>query len=175
MPKSFKHWGIKVRRFPEKNYHAIWNNLVTLRLGEGVAKQLDFPEFYDVSLGNKCVTGKCNFCYVSASKTGRYYDDICGRFERFINLMSQNEKPFQIAIGSESEPTEHPDFLKFIKTVYDLGIVPNYTTNGVILSEDTEYVDEMLSVTAKYCGGVAVSCNKHLEKHWRKAVDKLSN
>lgn len=176
MPKSFKHWGIKVRRFPEKNYHAVWNNLVTLRLGSGVAKQLDFPEFYDVALNSSC-NFSCPFCYVSASNKGKCFDDICGKFERLINQMSENEKPFQIAIGSTGEPTIHPDFLKFIETVYNLNIVPNYTTNGLTLANDDEYSKELLAITEKYCGGVAVSCNnwsESVDKTWRKAVDKLT-
>ena len=57
---------VKVRKFPDKNYHAIWNNLKTVRLGRGIAKELepDRAEFYDVSLGNICRTGKCDFCLV---------------------------------------------------------------------------------------------------------------
>lgn len=68
--KDFKDWGLKQRRFSECNYNALWGNLKTVRLGEGKATALpaDECEFYDVSLGNKCQTGKCNFCLVPSTK-----------------------------------------------------------------------------------------------------------
>ena len=64
--RDFRKWGVKQRKFPENNYNAIWFNLKTLRVGEGQATELppEYSEFYDVSLGNRCSTGKCNFCLV---------------------------------------------------------------------------------------------------------------
>lgn len=61
--------------------------------------------------------------------------------------------------------------------MYDLNIVPNYTTNGITLASDTEHTKKLLEYTEKYCGGVAVSCNnfnESIDKTWQKAVDKLS-
>jgi len=57
---------------------------------------------------------------------------------------------FQIAIGG-GEPTEHPDFIDIIKLTKKSGVVPNYTTNGEIVS------DKIIRVTAQYCGAIAVS------------------
>lgn len=183
--KDFKHWGIKVRQYPEYNYHAVWCNLKTLRLGTGVAKELPptHSEFYDVSLGTKCNL-ECPFCYTNAKCSGRFYTDITKKAKLFFGSMEKNQKPFQIAIGSEGEPTIHPDFLKFIETIYDMGIVPNYTTNGISianlhLSRDTELMQRALDIlyyTEKYCGGVAVSANTWnsvIDEAWRKAVDIL--
>ena len=70
--------------------------------------------------------------------------------------MNSNQKPFQIAIGSQGEPTIHPEFIAFLQTIYELGIVPNYTTNGITLASGNK---ELLDATEKYCGGVAVSSN----------------
>ena len=107
--KDFKHFGIKKRVFPSNNYNAIWSNLKTIRLGEGVAKELppELSEFYDVSLGNKCTTGKCPFCYVSSDPNGRYYEDICETWKKWMDTYDEKKdgvitvttKPFQIAIG----------------------------------------------------------------------------
>ena len=74
-----KWTGLKLRDLPDYNYSAIWSNLVTIRLDKGEVMELppDKSEFYDVSLGNKCMTGKCSFCYVAANPNGRYYEDIC--------------------------------------------------------------------------------------------------
>lgn len=172
--KDFKHFGVKKRVFPNHNYNAIWSNLKTIRLGEGVARELppEYSEFYDVSLGNKCVTGKCPFCYVSSDPNGHYYENVCDTWRKWMELYQEAKehgityttKPFQIAIGSEGEPTEHPQFCEFLKTVYDTNVVPNFTTNGVILAHynkpGSKYYDlanKILEYTSRYVGGVAVS------------------
>lgn len=68
----------------------------------------------------------------------------------------ETKKPFQIALGGLGEPTVHPDFCKFLQTVYETRVVPNYTTNGIILS-DKDKAAEILEATRNFCGGVAVS------------------
>ena len=70
---------------------------------------------------------------------------------------------------------------KFLQTVYESGVVPNYTTNGVILSywdkPGSKYysrANEILSYTSLYCGGVAVSFgNKALRKYATSAIKGL--
>lgn len=78
------------------------------------------------------------------------------------------EKPFQIAIGSIGEPTLHPELPRFLETVFNTGVVPNYTTNGIYLSP------ELLEATKNFCGGVAVSYgNKLLRKKADKTIELL--
>lgn len=163
--KDWTSWGTKVREFPEFNYKAIWGNLKTLRVGKGVAKELpaDMAEFYDVGINTMC-NAECNFCYVSAGHTGINYPDICETWKKWMaEYISKKEsntiytnKPFQIAIGSTGEPTIHPDFCKFLETVYNTNVVPNYTTNGITLS-DSRTNEELLEYTRHFVGGVAVS------------------
>ena len=175
--KDFKHFGIKQRKFPKKNYNAIWYNLKTLRLGTGVAEELDYPEFYDVAITSRCNL-ECPFCYVSALKTGGDYTDIVGKANFFFGQMNENERPFQIAIGSTGEPTLHSEFCDFLETVYNLGIVPNYTTNGTILSRNSEHTDKLLEYTNKYVGGVALSANYFnikIEQTWKQAFRNLAD
>ena len=76
--KDFKDWGVKRRCFLNNNYNAIWFNLKTVRLGDGIAKELepDKAEFYDVGINTKC-NAECPFCYVSAGHEGINYPDIC--------------------------------------------------------------------------------------------------
>lgn len=175
--KDFSHFGIKKRSYPDHNYNAIWNNLKTLRLGSGVAKELppNHAEFYDVSLGTKCNL-ECPFCYTDAKKSGRFYENIVEKAKFFFGNMTENQKPFQIAIGSEGEPTIHPEFCDFLETVYNLGIVPNYTTNGIEIAQNSSLSEEILEATNKYVGGVAVSVNEWSSKTswaWRRTVEKL--
>lgn len=175
--KDFTNFGVKVRRFPEYNYHAVWANLKTLRLGKGQAKELppNVSEFYDVSLGTKCNL-ECPFCYTSALSNGVSYSDICEKAKWFFGNMSDNDKPFQIAIGSQGEPTLHPQFVDFLKTVYGLNIVPNYTTNGLTIASNSKLSEDILSATSEYVGGVAVSANtwnRLINCAWREAIKKL--
>lgn len=189
--KNFKEFGIKRRFYPENNYNAIWFNLKTVRLGEGQATELppEYSEFYDVSLGNKCSTGKCNFCYVSSNPDGKFYENICETWTKWMSMYKEEtdhgitltDKPFQIAIGSEGSADEHPDFCKFLETVYNTNVVPNYTTNGVILANYNKpsskwyrQANNILAYTRAYVGGVAISFgNSLLRKYANKAVKLL--
>ena len=60
----------------------------------------------------------CSFCYVNASKSGRNFDNICEKAKFFFGQMSENEKPFQIAIGSSGCPLIHSEFCDFLETIY---------------------------------------------------------
>ena len=182
--KDFKHFGVKRRFFQEHNYNAIWHNLKTIRLGEGKASELpaDQSEFYDVGINTKC-NAECPFCYVSASGKGINYPSICDTWKKWMNTFweirtekgfTATNKPFQIAIGSTGEPTIHPEFCDFLKTVYESGVVPNYTTNGILIAQDNSISVQILAATSQYVGGVAVSFgNKNLREYARKAIDKL--
>lgn len=160
--REWKSWGIKVRELPEYKYRAVWFGLKTLRLGDQESLPLppENSEFYDIGIGNRCTTGGCPFCYVHASGNGEYYKDIVRTWKAWMKGKDQNHKPFQIAVGSTSEPTEHPDLPEFLGAVYETGVVPNFTTNGVLLRND------ILEACRRYVGGVAVSFGNraHREK-----------
>lgn len=183
--RAYKHFGLKRRFFPEHNYNALWCNLKTVRLGEGKALELpaDQSEFYDVGINTKC-NAECSFCYVSASGQGINYPDICQTWKKWMDTFWEKaedriiftNKPFQIAIGSTGEPTIHPEFCDFLKTVYETGVVPNYTTNGITLAKDNELSKQIMEATRKYVGGVAVSFgNKTIRDYARTAVANLVN
>jgi hypothetical protein len=189
--KDFSQFGLKIREFPDFNYKAIWSNLKTIRVGTGIAKELppDKAEFYDVGIGSRCSTGNCPWCYVSASNSGVYWDNICELWKKWMSTFKEEvrdgvtytEKPYQIAIGSVGSPTEHPQFCEFLETVYNTNVVPNYTTNGVILSDwnkpDGKYYElanKILEYTNKYVGGVAVSFgNELLRNKAKNAINGL--
>jgi MoaA/NifB/PqqE/SkfB family radical SAM enzyme len=181
--KNFEHWGIKKRIFPEHNYYAVWNNLKTIRLGEGHATELppEYSEFYDVGI-NTCCNACCDFCYVSANKEGINYPNICETWKKWmkmyktekVNGVTITDKIFQCAIGSTGEATIHPQFCEFLETVYNTNVVPNYTTNGITLAKGDEYTEKLLDYTRRFVGGVAVSMgNKSLQKQAKKAIQIL--
>jgi len=84
-------------------------------------------------------------------------------------------RPYQIACGSIGEPTIHPEFVEFLQAVFETGVVPNYTTNGIVLSDyRTQECKDLLEATKQFCGGVAVSFgNKKLHPHARVAIENL--
>lgn len=84
------------------------------------------------------------------------------------------EKMMQVAIGSVGSPTIHPDFPEFLQTVYETRVVPNYTTNGLILASNTSQSEKILEATRNFVGGVAVSYgNKSVRTQADKAIEKL--
>lgn len=188
------HWEcLKFRKLKDYNYTAIWHNLVTIRLDEGDVIELppEYSEFYDVSIGNKC-NACCPWCYVSATDKGEMYNNICETWRKWMDTFNERIdekgntftlKPFQIAIGSEGEPTMSEEFVPFLQTVYETNVVPNYTTNGIILSfwnkPESEYyikANQILDATSKYVGGVAVSFgNKTIRKYAEEAINGLYN
>lgn len=158
---------IKIRQFPESNYKAIFHNHKTIRMTFDKDKpitELKYPEFYDVAINDKCLAN-CSFCYVSALKSGNNFKNIHEKIHSFFGSMDDNQKPFQVAIGGAGEPTMHPEFTEVLKTFYNIGIVPNYTTNGMHITQ------QIIDATKQYSGGVALSCHPHLTKVWKKAAD----
>lgn len=162
--------NIKKRVFPESNYKSIYFNGQTMRIALDPSKpitELEYPEFYDVAITQKC-NAKCAWCYQDSTPDGELNNDIIQKFNKYFGDMTENQLPFQIAYGG-GEPTIHPQFTELLKVTYDRGICPNYTTNGMHIS------DELLGATVQYCGGVAISCHPHLKEYWEKAFNKFHN
>lgn len=183
------------RYLPEYNYRALWRNNVTVRFvmeGDDPKYIPELPpeesEFYDVGINDRCDAG-CPFCYVSANKNGTDFSGIIKTwkklsqniwYQRKIGQITVTNGPVQIAIGSTGEPTQHPDFPEFLKIVKESGVVPNYTTNGLLLGysgKDQEIIkrrDNLLDVTEKYCSAVAISLgNKNLREAAIRAIENL--
>lgn len=171
---------IRTRLEPSANYRSVFLNGKTIRMPLDSRKpitELRYPEFYDVAFGNKCVTGgngrkdpqsACYYCYASAHAGGKHYADIPDKIDRFFGRMTDNQRPFQVAIGGSQEPLEHPQFWDGVQRFKSLNIVPNYTTNGVLVT------DRAIELTKELCGGVAVTLHPHLELFWRRALTKLT-
>lgn len=163
---------IKTRVFPEHNYKGIHLNGKTIRIALNPKKPIEellYPEFYDVKVTPFC-KGNCPYCYQNSTCESSHPKDIIKKFESFFGGLNENQKPFQIAFGG-GEPTSHPDFCKLMRYSHDMGIIPNYTTNGMWVEYSEKEKESVLRVTKEFCGGVAVSTHPHLKKQWTKAVD----
>lgn len=159
---------MKTRIFPEHNYKAFHFNGKTFRIALDPSKpigELKYPEFYDVKVTPYC-EGNCPYCYQNSTDKNYHPENIVTKFLEFFSKLDQNQKPFQIAFGG-GEPTTHPKFIQLMEECFNIGITPNYTTNGMWVNKNKS---EILEVTKKYCGGVAVSVHPHLEKFWREAI-----
>lgn len=158
--------NFKVRSFPEKNYRATYFDGKTIRQTYDKNKpilELDFPEFYDIKITNAC-TGNCPYCYQNSGEEHKGYENALDKIQRFFQDNTDNQKPFQVALGG-GNPNQHKQFGEICEWLYDNGITPNYTTNG------SGITDDIIEITRKYCGGVAITCHEHLESDWKHAVD----
>lgn len=160
---------IKVRVLEENNYKGIFVNGVTSRFALDTTKpisELSHPEFYDIKITDRC-GGNCPYCYMDSTISKDHAKDIINKIYRYFGSMNKNQRPFQVALGG-GEPTLHPDFIKALIAFNDLGIVPNYTTNGQFIMKDN--TERILEATKKFCGGVAISCHPHLKVYWQRAA-----
>lgn len=164
---------IKTRVFPESNYKAVWYNSKTLRIALDPNKpitELKYPEFADIKITDSC-EGNCDLCYMNSTSKGKHATDIVKKTKDYFGKLTENQRPFQVALGG-GEPTSHPEFLDVLKAFYDLGIQPNYTTNGMWSRTMSESERELLlNTTKQYCGGVALSCHPHLIQYWEAATE----
>jgi hypothetical protein len=161
---------IKTRTFPEHNYRAIHVNGKTMRFAldpRNPIGELEYPEFFDVKVTSRC-SGGCGYCYQSSGDSVCHVGGIVERFTGYFSRFDANQMPFQIAFGG-GEPTSHPDFPALLEACSALGMVPNYTTNGMWVSGTSR--DSISEATTRLCGGVAVSTHPHLSVHWRAAVE----
>lgn len=92
------------------------------------------PELADISISNKCTKG-CSVCYKNSTPDGKLmsFDEYCSVLDALQS--PENGTVFQVAIGG-GEPLEHPDFLRIVEETVNRGIVPNFTTNGLLLSAE---------------------------------------
>lgn len=160
---------MRKRKVVEENYRSIFtDDGVTMRFRIDQSKPfapMKNPDLLDISLNTLCYAN-CAFCYTSAVKTGNNYLNVVEKFKRFFEPLNEH-RPYQVAFGGGGEPTLHPEFCEILRVSKELDIMPNYTTNGMHLT------DKVLDASAQYCGGVAVSAHRHLK--WEKAVEKLLN
>lgn len=111
---------------------------ITFRWGKTLEDNPAFapvPELADISISNRCTKG-CDYCYRSSMPDGALmtFEDYCDVLESMNSPEYGNV--FQVALGG-GEPLEHPNFFDIIDETVKRGIVPNFTTNGRLLTEET--------------------------------------
>jgi radical SAM protein with 4Fe4S-binding SPASM domain len=129
------------------------------------AFQRSFPALLDIGIMGKCSSVKS--CKVGCYQQGG--NNKLGKnmpLNMFKNIIDQIKgKTFEVALGGFGNPNEHEDFVKIVRYARENGVVPNYTTAGIVLN------DKQIRASKKYCGAVAVSW--HDEDYTHKAIQKL--
>jgi len=173
---------IRTRTELQANYKSVFCNGKTIRMPIDNSKpitELKWPEFVDLCLNSRCRTGQtllkqqdgskqnCYYCYASASLNGEYFKNVVEKVKWLFEQMTLNQRVLQVAIGGGGEPLEHEDFWKVCETLVDLQIVPNFTTNGMLVT------DETVSRTKELGNACAITLHEHMEPFWRRALKKF--
>jgi len=128
-----------------------------------------YPQLIDVGIMGSCESGRLGLCKAAGIQC---YQDGLNKslpdmtLDNFKKIVDESKgKVFQIALGGRGNPNKHAQFGEILKYCRDNGIVPNYTTSGMNLT------DEEVSLTKKYCGAVAVSWQR--SQHTLDAIRKF--
>lgn len=114
-----------------------------------------FPQLLDIGIMGSCPNGKSGICAksgVQCYQNGLFTSEPDMSLEEYESIMKQcKDKTFQIALGGRGDPNLHPQFKEILECTRQYGLVPNYTTSGINLT------DEQVELTRVNCGAVAVS------------------
>lgn len=115
----------------------------------------NYPGLIDVGICGFCRNAELGLCKaggIDCYQSGKTIKQNHMTTADFFKICEQSKgKVFQIALGGRGDPNKHPQFERILAIARDHGIVPNYTTSGI------ELTDEEVALTKKYCGAVAVS------------------
>ena len=114
-----------------------------------------FPELLDIGIMGHCKHGKLGLCQKAGVEC--YQDGLhaCNQnmsLEDFAWIAEQcGGETYQFALGGCGDPDQHEHFEEILKICHEKGIVPNFTTSGLGMTE------EIAQLCKAYCGAVAVS------------------
>ena len=122
------------------------------------------PEILDIEIRSGKCSMSCQYCYKGNSKDKQANNMTLSQFKTILGKMPKTLT--QVALGITGIDT-NSDFFPMMEYCRSLGVVPNYTTNGIgVTTEVAEH-------TAKVCGAVAVSI--HLKEVGYNAIKKFSD
>jgi hypothetical protein len=105
---------------------------------------LELPSLLDIGIMGTC-KNVCPFCYQGHIKEPNM------KFEDYKWIIDQvKHHTNQVALGGRGDPNKHKDFQKIVEYTRECGLVPNYTTSGIGLTNREVEI-------SKLCGAVAVS------------------
>lgn len=114
-----------------------------------------FPELLDIGIMGHCIHGKSGLCMkagVECYQDGLHSNNQNMKIKDFRWIAEQcKNQTYQFALGGCGDPDQHENFEEILEICKEYGIVPNFTTSGLGITE------ELAILCKKYCGAVAVS------------------
>ncbi len=130
----------------------------------------DFPSLIDIGIMGHCkhgLSGKCLLSGTQCYQSGSVKQKPNMPFEDYLKIMKEAEgKVWEVALGGCGDPDQHENFEDILIATRDHGIVPNFTTSGMSMT------DEIAKISKKYCGAVAVS--EYGQDYTYRAIDTLN-
>ena len=99
-----------------------------------------FPSLIDVGIMGNCIHGRDGLCIKSGVQC--YQDGLNTHtpnmtLDNFKKIVDEcKDKTFQLALGGRGDVNKHEQFEEILKYCKENGIVPNYTTSGLNLTEE---------------------------------------
>lgn len=128
-----------------------------------------FPELIDIGIMGHCVHGASGLCIqsgVQCYQDGLHTTHPNMTLEDFRRIAEECKgKVWQFALGGRGDPDQHENFEDILDCCRENGIVPNFTTSGLGLT------NELAEMCREYCGAVAVSWYRH--PHTLQAIQLL--
>jgi radical SAM protein with 4Fe4S-binding SPASM domain len=133
---------------------------------------LSAPLEVHFSVTNSC-SARCRHCYMDSGKS-EAGEMSAEEFRRAVDLLA-DMGVFHMALGG-GEALERPDFFDLASYVRSRGIVPNLTTNGLLLTRETAAKCRMfgqVNVSVDSIGGPGESCGGRDSAAAKRGIDLL--
>jgi len=128
-----------------------------------------FPHLIDVGIMGHCIHGKTGLCVkagIGCYQSGLLIEQPNMALEDFRSIAGQAKgRCNQLALGGRGDPDRHEHFEEILKICRENVLVPNFTTSGYGMTEETA------ALCKKYCGAVAVSWYR--SEYTLRAIDML--
>lgn len=110
----------------------------------------NYPNLLDIGIMATCENKKNGLCTVECYQGIGNEPNM--KLETYKKIIDQCKgKVFSVALGGRGDPNLHENFEEILRYTRENGIIPNYTTSGINLTE------KQVSLTKELCGAVAIS------------------
>jgi MoaA/NifB/PqqE/SkfB family radical SAM enzyme len=137
------------KQFKNEDYEILFNSKNGLEILRGINGKadpfvLELPSLLDIGIMGTCIH-KCDVCYQGHTNKANM---TLENFKMIIDQVAHHVN--QVALGGRGDPNKHENFKEIIEYCREKGVVPNYTTSGIGLTDEEVEISKM-------CGAVAVS------------------
>ena len=95
-----------------------------------------FPSLIDCGIMGSCIHGSGGLCALAGTEcyqSGGKKQLPNMSLEDYKNIINQSKgKVWEIALGGRGDPNKHENFKEILEYTRENGIIPNYTTSGLM-------------------------------------------